>query len=136
MICGEAPQVCQVHGVHGELQQVLLNLLVNALQAMPGGGALHVDLDIIEAAHPDAGGALRAVARVSVRDTGHGIAPEDLDRVFEAFYTTKPVGEGTGLGLTVSTGIVREHGGWMTVSSAVGEGSTFGVLLPLIDDRT
>ncbi len=136
LTCGSTPPGCCVMGVRGELQQVLLNLLMNAVQAMPNGGELHVDLDTAQAAHPERGGPLRTVARLLVRDTGCGIAPGDLERVFEAFYTTKPEGQGTGLGLAVSAGIVREHDGWMTVRSTVGQGSCFEVFLPLIEAGT
>jgi signal transduction histidine kinase len=68
--------------------------------------------------------------RLRVRDEGHGIAAEHLPRVFEPFFTTKDVGEGTGLGLAVTYGIVREHGGWIAVASDVGRGTTFSVYLP------
>jgi two-component system NtrC family sensor kinase len=71
------------------------------------------------------------VARIEVSDRGVGIPREHLGRLFEPFFTTKPPGEGTGLGLSVSWGIVREHGGWITVESQELEGSTFAVLLPL-----
>jgi signal transduction histidine kinase len=65
-----------------------------------------------------------------VRDDGTGIPPEHIPHVFEPFFTTKDVGQGTGLGLSVAYGIVREHGGWMSVTSVAGEGSTFAVYLP------
>ncbi len=132
LICGDPLPACVVRGVRSELQQLLLNLLVNAVQAMPGGGELQVELRRIDAAAP--GGAARIpVARLRVRDTGVGIPPGDLDKVFEAFYTTKPEGQGTGLGLSVCAGIVREHGGWISVESRVGQGTTFEVHLPLLD---
>jgi signal transduction histidine kinase len=67
---------------------------------------------------------------VRVRDRGHGIAPEHLPHVFEPFFTTKDVGTGTGLGLSVAYGIVSDHGGWMTVESREGQGSTFALFLP------
>lgn len=133
LVCEPDPPACVIRGLRGELQQVLLNLLMNAVQAMVGGGELHVSLGATKAAHPDTGGEPLTVAQLTIRDTGCGIAPGDLDRVFEAFYTTKPEGQGTGLGLSVCSGIVREHGGWMTVDSTLGEGSTFSVFLPLVD---
>jgi two-component system NtrC family sensor kinase len=133
MHCDEPLPVCTVRGVRAELQQVLLNLLVNAVQAMPDGGELSVELHVGEAVRPGAD-APTPVARLTVRDTGAGIPADALDKIFEAFYTTKPVGQGTGLGLSVCAGIVREHGGWMTVESVEGEGATFVVHLPLTED--
>jgi two-component system NtrC family sensor kinase len=133
MHCDEPLPVCTVRGVRAELQQVLLNLLVNAVQAMPDGGELSVELHVGEDVRPGAD-APTPVARLTVRDTGAGIPADALDKIFEAFYTTKPVGQGTGLGLSVCAGIVREHGGWMTVESVEGEGATFVVHLPLTED--
>jgi PAS domain S-box-containing protein len=116
---GELPQVM---GNSVQLSQVFVNLLINAVQALP-----------------DRGGEIRLVTRlhnasqvlVEVRDTGCGIPAEHLDRIFEPFFTTKPVGEGTGLGLSISHDIIRGLGGELTVSSVVGQGTTFRVLLPV-----
>lgn len=107
-----------------QIEQVLINLIQNAVQAMPRGGTLRVALS-------QAG---RAVA-LAVSDTGVGIPPENLGRVFDPFFTTKPAAEGTGLGLSVSYGIVSAHGGRITVESAVGRGTTFTVLLPAAPSR-
>jgi signal transduction histidine kinase len=79
---------------------------------------------------PDHGGPQGEFVRVEVRDEGSGIAHDLLPRVFEPFFTTKPVGEGTGLGLSVAYGIVRDHGGWMSVRSEPGAGTVFSVHLP------
>jgi signal transduction histidine kinase len=99
---------------------------------MPKGGRLSIEIRRERATPPpDAGGAEGEYARVSVRDTGEGIAEENLARLFEPFFTTKAVGEGSGLGLAVSYGLVREHGGWIAVESAPGKGSTFSTFLPL-----
>jgi signal transduction histidine kinase len=73
---------------------------------------------------------------VEVQDTGCGIAPENLERIFEPFFTTKPVGEGTGLGLSISHDIIRSLGGELSVSSALGEGTTFRILLPVAPEET
>jgi two-component system, NtrC family, sensor kinase len=115
-----------------QLQQVLSNLIVNAVQAMPKGGEVRVGVKV-ERARPPAdvgGGGEQEVVRVDVEDEGVGIAPGDVERIFEPFFTTKDVGEGTGLGLSVSYGIVREHGGWIAVDSRLGAGSRFSVFLP------
>src|SRR5438067_5301157 len=103
----------------GKLNQVFLNLLVNAIQACERGGVVATHTR----AEPDG-------VVVEVRDDGCGISPEHRSRLFEPFFTTKPVGQGTGLGLSVSFGIVRDHGGVIEVDSEVGRGSTFRVRLP------
>ena len=103
-----------------QMSQVLLNLLINALHAMPNGGVLRVTLS-------RAGGNLELL----VADTGHGIAKPDLQKIFNPFFTTKEVGKGTGLGLTVVHGIVQEHGGSIEVESELGRGTSFTIILPL-----
>jgi two-component system NtrC family sensor kinase len=110
-----------VKGNSGKLQQVLLNLFLNARDAMPGGGTL----------------AIRSwseddFARIQVTDTGDGIPPEYLARIYDPFFTTKGPKKGTGLGLSVTYGIIREHGGTIEVSSKLGEGATFLISLPLV----
>jgi two-component system, NtrC family, sensor kinase len=114
-----------------ELEQVFSNLLLNAIQAMPEGGAAHLRVGL--ATRVDRGGDERPFAAVTVEDAGSGISAADLPRIFDPFFTTKDVGEGTGLGLSVSYGIVQDHGGTIEVDSAVGRGSRFTVLLPLSD---
>ena len=107
----------------GQLQQALLNLVLNAEQAMRGRtprrlrvGARYVD----EA----------AAVELFIGDTGHGISDENLRRIFDPFFTTRDVGEGTGLGLSICYGIVRDHGGQIPVESRVDSGTTFSFLLP------
>jgi len=113
-----------------QLHQVFLNLCTNAIDAMPDGGTLRVAADRVEKRPPEkTDGTLPCVA-VTFEDTGTGIAPENLDRVFDPFFTTKGVGRGTGLGLSVSYGIVREHGGWIDVESEPGRGTRLTVYLP------
>jgi two-component system NtrC family sensor kinase len=102
------------------LQQVFINLLTNAVHAMPSGGEL-----LVRAQR----GSDRKVV-ITVRDTGSGIAEEHLPYIFDPFFTTKKVGKGTGLGLSVSYGIIKKHGGIITVDSSPGRGSTFTVVLP------
>jgi len=134
--CHYAAPLAHVHADTGMMEQVILNLVVNARDAMPRGGRLMVateqhTLDEAQAqAHPGA----RAGDYVClvVSDTGSGIAPEVLPRIFEPFFTTKEVGKGTGLGLATVYGIVQQHQGWLEVSSQVGEGSSFKVFLPAI----
>ncbi len=107
-----------------EIEQVLSNLLLNGIQAMPRGGELRVHTTI--ETRPDAS----SLACVTVQDEGTGISAADLPRIFDPFFTTKGVGQGTGLGLSVSHGIIQDHGGVIDVRSGVG-GTTFIVLLPL-----
>jgi two-component system, NtrC family, sensor kinase len=115
----------------GQIQQVLTNLLVNGIQAMPAGGTLRVVLRERRIQPPaDHGGLEGEYVCIEVLDEGSGIPEEDLHRVFEPFFTTKQIGEGTGLGLSVSYGIVREHGGWIDATSEPGQGSCFTVCLP------
>jgi signal transduction histidine kinase len=111
-----------------QIKQVLVNLLNNAVQAMPEGGRLNISTRLAEG---EVDGAIRQMAAVCVSDSGVGIPPEDLVRVFDPFFTTKEVGQGTGLGLSVSYSIVEKHGGRIEVESALGDGSTFTLLLPI-----
>jgi signal transduction histidine kinase/sensor domain CHASE-containing protein len=102
-----------------QIEQVLINLITNAVQAMPEGGKLRVSLKEFEDG-----------VRIDVADTGHGIRKENLSRIFDPFFTTKPEGEGTGLGLSISFGIVSRHGGRINVDSKIGVGTMFSVILP------
>jgi signal transduction histidine kinase len=108
-----------------ELGQVLANLVVNGLQAMPNGGALSITCGV------DSQASRPPEATVSVADSGTGIRPEDVPRIFDPFFTTKEVGSGTGLGLSVAYGIVRDHDGHIRVDTRLGEGTRFTVALPL-----
>jgi signal transduction histidine kinase len=115
----------------GQIQQALTNLVMNGIQAMPSGGALTVTVARARVTPPPArGGPEAEYLTVRVRDRGEGIRPEDLPHVFEPFFTTKSVGEGTGLGLSVTHGLVEEHGGWIDAASEPGQGATFTVYLP------
>ena len=105
----------------GGLQQVLLNLFLNSIQAMPTGGDLEVVIRMSKAMNEGV---------IEVRDTGVGIPPEDVHKIFDPFYTTKKDGEGTGLGLSVSYSIIEKHGGRIEVQSKPGEGTTFSIFLP------
>jgi len=134
-----APQLPLVQGDVGMIEQVIVNLAVNARDAMPQGGKLaistrHLNLGIAYAqSHAEARSG--AFVCMSVSDTGCGIAPELLPRIFEPFFTTKETGKGTGLGLATVYGIVRQHRGWVEVTSQVGSGTTFEVFLPSVEGR-
>jgi signal transduction histidine kinase len=107
-----------------QLEQVFLNLLMNAMDAMPDGGKITVSINQRDGVAPP-------FVEIQITDTGVGIAPEHLPRIFDPFFTTKDVGKGTGLGLSVSYGIVRGHGGSIEVKSEVGKGSTLVITLPI-----
>ena len=128
-----------VLGDHTQLHQVLINLGVNARDAMPDGGTLTLSADVepIRKGDPKVDLSARAGDYVVIRvtDTGTGIPPGIIDRVFEPFFTSKVTGRGTGLGLSTSLAIVRSHGGYMRVDSEVGSGSTFTVYLPALAER-
>jgi signal transduction histidine kinase len=115
----------------GEIQQVLSNLVSNAVHAMPHGGRIQLSTDGVCAKLPENNDRTeRRYACITVRDHGTGIAPEFIPHIFDPFFTTKDVGEGTGLGLSVSYGIVRDHGGAIRFHTVLGEGTTFFVYLP------
>jgi signal transduction histidine kinase len=115
----------------GQVQQVLTNLVMNGLQAMKRPGTVRVRAAEVRATPPASEGGDEAdYVRLDVEDEGDGIAPDVLPHVFEPFFTTKDVGEGTGLGLSVSYGLVRDHGGWIGVRSEPGRGSCFSIYLP------
>lgn len=123
---GAAPAVA----VDGDgIQQALTNIVVNAIHAMPSGGK--VELMIDRETRPRADEHPGSFAVVRVKDHGTGIAKEHLERVFEPFFTTKGVGQGTGLGLSVTLGIVQDHGGFIDVESETGKGTMFAIHLPL-----
>ncbi len=129
-----APEPLPILAAATQIEQVLVNLATNARDAMPGGGVLRVSTDeqeLDEAAladHPEL--APGAYARLTVADSGAGMAPETLARAFDPFFTTKEVGKGTGLGLATVYAVVREHGGRLTCDSAPGQGTTFWIDLP------
>ena len=113
------------------IQQVLLNLLLNAIQAMPDGGALTVETSVVIQQRPGLELAPeQAFARIEVSDTGPGIPRDRRDKIFEPFYTSKDGQGGTGLGLAVCAGIVKEHDGWIEVDDAATGGAVFRVFLP------
>jgi len=122
-----------VQGDAGRLQQVLLNLLLNARDAMPDGGTLTVSTSLVPTPPGLRAGTCEDTSsciRLTVADTGLGMSPETASRIFEPFFTTKDRTRGTGLGLAVVYGIVRDHGGVIRVQSAPAKGSRFEVFLP------
>lgn len=116
------------------LQQVIMNLALNARDAMPDGGELRFTLDRCEfgaeQAPPFAGMPERRWVRLRLTDTGSGISPENLPRVFEPFFSTKAPGDGTGLGLAQVYGLIKQHSGYIDVASEPGAGTTFTIFLP------
>jgi signal transduction histidine kinase len=123
-VATDIPEELDIYADGQKLQEVLLNLLLNAAQAMPDGTGRIA----ITASEEGVSGQVE----IRVSDTGCGIPGENLSRIFDPFFTTKEVGYGTGLGLSVAHGIVERHGGTLTVTSKVGEGSVFTIRLPRI----
>ncbi len=114
-----------------QMQQVMTNLLDNALQAMPRGGVVQVHIRSAASCPPARADAHEGrFLQIAVKDDGVGIDREHLDSIFDPFFTTKDVGQGTGLGLSITYGIVHEHGGWIDVESEAGKGSCFTVYIP------
>ena len=118
-----------------QLEQVLMNLVVNARDAMPDGGEIRIVTEALSLSEPMERDRATVppgeYVSVKVIDQGTGIAPDKLQKVFEPFYTTKRVGEGTGLGLSTAYGIVKQSGGYIFVDSAIGSGTCFTVILPV-----
>ena len=133
------PDAGRVNADPGQLEQVLMNLAVNARDAMPSGGTLGVETGRVQLAAPppDRPDALPAgpYAVLRVMDTGVGMDAAIQARIFEPFFTTKEPGKGTGLGLSLVHGVVRQHGGEIRVRSVVGGGTTFEIYLPQIETR-
>jgi signal transduction histidine kinase len=125
------PDLPLIPGDPDEIQQVCLNLLMNAAHAMPDGGTLSVVVDKV--VRRKEGLALAQPSQyllLQISDTGAGVPPADREKIFEAFFTTKDTGEGTGLGLAVSKGIVKDHDGWIEVDGRAQGGAVFRVFLP------
>ncbi|HEU5049674.1 MAG TPA: ATP-binding protein [Gemmatimonadales bacterium] len=130
------PDLAAVKVDAGQLDQVLVNLAVNARDAMPGGGRLTIATTARPADDPDFGGTEEAWVEIAVSDVGTGIAADALPHIFEPFFTTKPVGQGTGLGLAMCYGIVKQAEGHILVESTVGKGTTVRVRLPALPGGT
>ena len=124
----------------GQIDQVLINLVANARDAMPKGGEIRIATSVVNLEDDFArqndlqsGGRF---AQISVSDTGVGIPDEVRDRIFDPFFTTKEVGKGTGLGLSMVYGTIRQHNGIIEVESEIGQGTTFNIYLPLVEEAT
>jgi len=134
-----ADDLWPVNADPGELETCLLNLVINARDAMPTGGTLTIEAAnlVLEHPEPDAQQGRMEPAEyvaISVRDTGLGMTPDIRERVFEPFFTTKPAGEGSGLGLPMVYGFARQSGGYLELETTPGQGSSFRLLLPRVDD--
>jgi two-component system cell cycle sensor histidine kinase/response regulator CckA len=131
--------LAMVHADAGMLEQVLMNLAVNARDAMPRGGELIISTSDETIGQDyfqhNAQGAPGEYVCLAVADTGSGIPPDVLPRIFEPFFTTKAIGHGTGLGLATVYGIVHQHRGWIKVYSEIGKGTLFRVYLPIIKEQ-
>jgi two-component system, cell cycle sensor histidine kinase and response regulator CckA len=133
------PGLPSVFADAGQLEQVIMNLVVNARDAMPEGGKLEIETRGVEACadessrHP--GSKPGPYVALSVRDTGAGMTPEVQSKVFEPFFTTKEVGKGTGLGLSTVHGIVQQSGGFVRLESAPGRGTTLRIYLPSVESE-
>jgi signal transduction histidine kinase len=106
------------------IQQVFINIILNAMDAMPEGGKLRIELDQTD-----------NLAIVAIEDTGTGIKSQHLPHIFDPFFTTKGIGKGTGLGLSISYAIIKEHEGRVTVESESGKGSRFVIFIPMDLDK-
>jgi len=117
-----SPDLLEIYGDMDQLEQVFTNLIINAIEAMDVKGILEITVQYL----PE-----KDYLEISFKDNGRGIAPEDIDHIFEPFYTTREAGKGTGLGLFVSYGIIKKHGGIIDVKSELGKGTTFTIRLPV-----
>jgi signal transduction histidine kinase len=134
-----APSLPKIFGSPGQIQQVLMNLIVNARDAMPGGGKIFVSTDLVEVppSYSSIFGDSRPghFVRILVKDEGMGMDEETLSRIFDPFFTTKSAWKGTGLGLSVVYSIIKAHNGWVDVESQPGKGSTFYIYLPIFSKQ-
>jgi PAS domain S-box-containing protein len=134
IVSSVAPDLWQVQADPTQLQQVLMNLCVNARDAMPGGGRIAISADNMSVdehyAAMNIEARVGAYVKIEVEDNGTGIAPDIQERIFDPFFTTKPVGEGTGLGLATTLAIVKSHGGFVRMYSEVDKGTRFRIYLP------
>jgi len=127
------PQLPYVLADFDKIQQVLINIMLNATQAMPDGGSLTISTSVAEGIRIN--DEIRNTVRITISDTGIGIPPENLDKLFTPFFTTKEKGKGVGLGLSVVHGIIQKHNGKIEVNSKPDEGTTFRIYLEVMDGK-
>jgi signal transduction histidine kinase len=126
-----ASEPVHVQGDPGKLLQVMLNIILNGVQATAEGGTVHLATRPAQRSSVfDPKGPPVDHASIEIRDAGSGIPKELFERIFKPFFTTRAAGEGAGLGLAIANGIVKDYGGWIDVESEVGKGSRFTVYLP------
>lgn len=133
----EEDAVVQINVDGSQIQQVLINLLMNSIQAMPDGGKIFISLtnEMLSAVQsPDK--ELQKFMKIRIVDEGEGICQENIEHLFTPFFTTKTIGSGTGLGLSIAHGIIEEHGGWIDVESSIQNGACFSVFLPTREYKT
>ena len=127
-----AEELAQIEADQGQIEQVIYNLIINAADAMPNGGSLFLEtaapVDQPQDSPPEL--TAREYVRLTIADTGSGMTPEIKAHIFEPFFSTKPMGVGTGLGLSSAYGIIKSHGGAIQVESSLGKGTTFTIFLP------
>jgi signal transduction histidine kinase len=128
---------CSIQADHGQIEQVVMNLALNGRDAMPDGGILSVETEAVHLSQAEAGRRFGAPAGdyvlLRIRDNGEGMDEHTREHAFEPFYTTKAVGNGTGLGLATVHGIVSQAGGYVTLNTELSRGTTFEILLPRVD---
>ncbi len=134
------PNLYVIQADTGQMNQVLMNLMINACDAMPEGGTLTVKSENVTVNEEYCQFKSEAIPgkhiRLIVKDTGTGIPPENLERIFEPFFSAKEIGKGTGLGLAMVYGIVKGHNGWIDVESTPGKGASFSIYLPMTKVQT
>ena len=119
------PNLPDIESYNGQVNQVIMNLLTNAIQAIEEKGEITITTECLKHAQ---------AIKIVITDTGKGIPEADQSHIFEPFFTTKEVGKGTGLGLSISYGIIQKHQGTIEVDSREGEGTTFRIVMPLTQD--